>query len=50
MIDLLSLAADPVFRTGTAQVPEASSLTLFALGVLGVIIGRKLASGGSDDD
>lgn len=33
------------------QVPEASSLTLFALGIVGVILGRRMASGhGSDPD
>ncbi|MDE1467710.1 hypothetical protein [Aurantiacibacter sp. D1-12] len=37
---------------GTAQVPEGSSVTLFALGVIGVIIGRRLSmrkSDGQDD-
>ncbi|RJY09972.1 PEP-CTERM sorting domain-containing protein [Aurantiacibacter aquimixticola] len=33
-----------------AQVPEASSLTLFALGVIGVIVGRALAGRRSDSD
>ncbi|MGB3167733.1 MAG: PEP-CTERM sorting domain-containing protein [Alteraurantiacibacter sp.] len=36
--------------TTSAQIPEASSLSLFALGVLGVIVGRKLSQRRADDD
>lgn len=39
---ILVLAAPAWARDGTA-VPEGSHLTLFALGVLGVIIGRRAA-------
>jgi len=35
------LSASPAFAGGGAQVPEGSQLTLFALGLLGVIIGRR---------
>lgn len=34
----------------SAQVPEGSQLTLFALGVLGVIIGRRASMGRLRDD
>ncbi len=44
------LAAHPAAASGTAQVPEASSLSLFALGVLGVIVGRRLSIRRSDKD
>ena len=33
-----------------AQVPEGSHATLFALGILGVIIGRRLSMKGSSED
>ncbi len=33
-----------------AQVPEASNLTLFMLGVAGVLIGRRLSMRGADRD
>jgi hypothetical protein len=39
----LFLAASPVMAQGSAQVPEGSQLTLFALGLLGVIVGRRLS-------
>jgi hypothetical protein len=42
---LLSLAvlvsASPVLADAGTQVPEGSQLTLFALGLLGVIVGRR---------
>ena len=38
----LALAASPALANGDgAQVPEASAMTLFALGVLGIIVGRR---------
>ena len=49
---VLALIASPAMAAGTAQVPEGSSVTLFALGVIGVIIGRRLSmrkSDGQDD-
>lgn len=37
-----AFVASPAFAIGDVQqVPEASAVTLFALGVLGVIIGRR---------
>jgi len=39
---LLFLPAPALASAGT-QVPEGSHLTLFALGVLGVIIGRRFS-------
>ena len=35
------LAASPALAGDGTQVPEGSALTLFALGLLGVIIGRR---------
>ena len=39
---LLALAS-PAAATDSVQVPEASGLTLFALGVLGVLVGRHFS-------
>ena len=47
---LIAFSAAPAMATATAQVPEASSVTLFALGVLGVIVGRRLSMRKSDGD
>ena len=44
---LLAIPA-PVMAADASQVPEGSSLTLFALGILGVIVGRKLSMGPKD--
>ncbi|WP_340588906.1 PEP-CTERM sorting domain-containing protein [Erythrobacter alti] len=41
------LAATPATSVAV-QVPEASSVTLFALGTLGLIIGRRLAKRSSN--
>ena len=39
---MFALWAGPASAAGEgAQVPEASAMTLFALGVLGVIVGRR---------
>jgi len=47
----LAIAAAPALANGgTAEVPEASALTLFALGVLGIIVGRRGAMRGKDRD
>lgn len=37
-------AAAPASAVDAASVPEGSHLTLFALGVLGVIVGRRASS------
>jgi hypothetical protein len=37
----LLLSAAPALAGEGAQVPEGSQLTLFALGILGVIVGRR---------
>ena len=47
---LLALIASPAAASAPAQVPEGSSVTLFALGVLGVIIGRRMSMRKSDRD
>jgi len=44
------ISAAPAAAQGIAQVPEASSLTLFGLGVAGVLIGRRLSMRGKDRD
>lgn len=38
---LATLVASPALASGSTPVPEGSALTLFALGLLGVIIGRR---------
>ena len=45
---LLLVVPAPVMAADASQVPEGSSLTLFALGILGVIVGRKLSMGPKD--
>ena len=40
----LASSASPALAAGGAQIPEASSMMLFALGAAGVLIGRKLSS------
>ena len=47
---LILAPVSPAFAEAIAKVPEASSTTLFALGVLGVILGRRLASRRSDGE
>ena len=42
------LCAAPVEAADSAQVPEGSSMTLFALGLAGVLLGRRLSRGKSD--
>lgn len=37
------VSAAPAWAQESAAVPEGSHLTLFALGVLGVIVGRRAA-------
>ena len=40
---LALLSATPAWAQESAAVPEGSQLTLFALGLLGVIVGRRLS-------
>jgi len=42
--------ASPALAGGAAQVPEGSSITLFAMGAAGVIIGRRLSIRRSKQD
>lgn len=46
---LVLFAAPASAADGTAQVPEGSSLTLFALGLAGVMIGRRFSSRKTED-
>ena len=41
---LFLVYAAPAWADAGAQVPEGSQLTLFALGILGVVIGRRFAT------
>lgn len=41
-----ALAADSAASSAAVKVPEGSQATLFALGILGVIIGRRLSMRG----
>ncbi|WP_202131759.1 hypothetical protein [Aurantiacibacter rhizosphaerae] len=43
-------AATPAAARDVAQVSEASSLTLLAMGVAGVLIGRSLSMRRKDED
>ena len=43
-LSLVLLAAPANAAAGSAQVPEGSSLTLFALGLAGLILGRRFAT------
>ena len=38
---VLAFSPGPVFAEASASVPEGSSITLLALGLLGIIIGRR---------
>ena len=44
----LAIFAAPAQAADSAQVPEASSVTLFALGLAGVMVGRRLSRRKSD--
>jgi len=46
----LMLIPSAAIAGGGAQVPEGSHATLFALGILGVIIGRRLSMKGPSED
>ncbi len=47
---ILLLSAAPAAAQGAVQVSEASNITLFALGVAGVLLGRRLSMRRRDDD
>ena len=47
---ICALSASPALAGEGAQVPEGSALTLFALGLLGVIVGRRGAMRPKDRD
>ena len=42
VISLVAITSPAAAQVG-AQVPEGSNLTLFALGALGLIVGRRVA-------
>ncbi|MXO73084.1 PEP-CTERM sorting domain-containing protein [Alteraurantiacibacter buctensis] len=44
----LVIFAAPVAAADSAQVPEANTITLFALGLAGVMLGRRLSRRKSD--
>lgn len=54
MVRFFSLAAllfaAPAHASGAVPVPEPSNMALFALGVLGLLIGRYSAGNGRGDD
>ena len=47
---ILLCSAVPAAASGAAQVSEGSSLTLFALGAAGVLLGRRLSMRRKDKD
>ena len=46
---LLTLIAAPAWAGGGTAVPEGSNLTLFALGLAGVLIGRRASRSRKQD-
>jgi hypothetical protein len=46
---LLALIAAPAWAGGGTAVPESSNLTLFALGLAGVLIGRRASRSRKQD-
>jgi hypothetical protein len=46
---LVLIAAPASAATGSAQVPEGSSVTLFALGLAGLLLGRRFSMGKKDE-
>lgn len=48
---VLGLAlVSPAHATGSVQLPDPGGLTLFSLGLAGLILGRRAASRRKDDD
>jgi hypothetical protein len=47
VLSLVALAV-PAQAADGAQVPEGSSVTLFAIGLAGLILGRRLSSSKND--
>lgn len=47
---LLALNASPLAASEGTAVPEPSNLAIFALGVLGVLVGRQAAKRRADDE
>ncbi len=47
---IMLLSAAPAAAQVAVQVSEASNITLFALGVAGVLLGRRLSMRRKDDD
>ena len=47
---ILLFAASPASAADGVQIPEASGLTLFALGVVGVAIGRHFSMRRGEQD
>jgi hypothetical protein len=43
------IATIPAYANGTVQLPEPSSLVLFAIGATGLLVGRRLAIKRSSD-
>jgi hypothetical protein len=46
---ILLISAAPALAAGTTPVPEAPAATLFALGLLGIIIGRRASMKKTDE-
>jgi hypothetical protein len=50
LVVIMLFTASPAAAQSAAQVSEASNLTLFALGVAGVLLGRRLSMRRKDDN
>ena len=50
---VILFSATPALASDSTQVPEGSSMTLFAIGLAGLVLGRTVAAkrrGGGDRD
>lgn len=49
-VGVSALLATPAYASGSIALPDPSGITLFSLGVAGLILGRRVVSGSKDKD
>ena len=49
-VGVSALLATPAYAAGSVALPDPSGITLFSLGVAGLIIGRRVISRRRNDD